>query len=120
MSLAAIALSAAAFAAMPVPTAAYRFVDLDRPGMLDLIAKSDPDRYQRLVRVLRISERMPCQAQALELIATSQGAREAACGIALLTSHPAKRRLTFRLDDVRYVTVVTMRDSRAAATPAAR
>ena len=86
-------------------------VQLDRPGVLDTIRAERPDHYYRIAGILRIADTMPCHTPQFGQRAVEYDAREARCGLHLLTSYPAKRRLSFVLDEVPYVATVTMRDS---------
>ena len=86
-------------------------VQLDRPGVLDSIRADRPDHYYRIAGILRIADTMPCHTPQFGSRAVEYEARDARCGLALLTSYPAKRRLSFVLDEVAYVATVTMRDS---------
>jgi hypothetical protein len=104
--LALFSLTAGLAAAAPSVT-----VQLDRPGVLDSIRAERPDHYYRIAGILRIADTMPCHTPQFGHRAVEYEARDARCGLALLTSYPAKRRLSFVLDEVAYVTTVTMRDS---------
>src|SRR5688572_31261833 len=104
--LALFSLTAGIAAAAPPVT-----VQLDRPGVLDTIRAERPDHYYRIAGMLRIADTMPCHTPQFGHLAVEYEARDARCGLALLTSYPAKRRLSFVLDEVAYVTTVRMRDS---------
>ena len=86
-------------------------IQLDRPGVLDSIRAERPDHYYRIAGILRIADTMPCHTPQFGHRAVEYDARAARCGLHLLTSYPAKRRLSFVLDEVPYVATVTMRDS---------
>ena len=86
-------------------------IQLDRPGVLDSLRAERPDHYYRIAGILRIADTMPCHTPQFGHRAVEYDAKDARCGLALLTSYPAKRRLSFVLDEVAYVATVTMRDS---------
>ena len=86
-------------------------IQVDQPGVLDSIRTERPDHYRRITGILEAAERMPCHTPHFGRAAIEYQARQAHCGLMLLTSYPARRRLSFRLDDVPYVALVTMRDS---------
>ena len=107
-------------ASLPLAATA-QVVQLDRPGVLDAIEEANPGHHARILGILKASQEMPCDARRLERAAISHEAREAKCSLLLMTSYPAKRRLTFKLDDVPYAATVTMHaDARLMKVPTGR
>jgi hypothetical protein len=84
-------------------------IRLDSPGALEAIEAGNPDHHRRIVGILEAAQEMPCDRRGLERAAVSYHARDARCSLGLLTSYPAKRRLSFVLDDTAYVATVTVR-----------
>ena len=95
--------------ALPLAAPAQRIVSLDRPGVLEAIEADNPGHHQRIVGILRASAEMPCDYGRLARAQVDHEAREAKCSVFLFTSYPAKRQLSFLLDDTRYLATVTMR-----------
>jgi len=85
--------------ALPAPAAlALGPVDVTRPGALDAIREADPERARRIDSILRAAERMPCTERRFErAMGVEHEAQAARCSVLLMTSHPARRRLTFTL-----------------------
>ena len=94
----------------PVP-AIGQVISLDRPGVLESIAAENPHHHQRIVGILKASEEMPCRNDSLHRLVTEYDAREARCSTLLMTSLPAKRRLSFTLDGQGYVATVAIREA---------
>jgi hypothetical protein len=86
-------------------------ISLDRPGVLEAIEAENPDHHQRLVGILRASREMPCTSDALYRMVAHYDARDARCSKLLMTSLPAKRRLTFSLDGQAYIATVEMTET---------
>ncbi len=102
------------YVAFSIPAAAGedmpdRPVDLDRPGVLERLARQDPDRYAAVRDILEVSARFPCQESALCTLQARYDLPVAACGAPLLTSYPAQRNLRFRLKGTLYAARVTVR-----------
>ncbi len=117
-ALTAFALSLCALAAEAQATAPAT-VDLNRPGTLDALKASDPQRYDQVSRILQVAERTSCNYMGPALFkAAGLDVKEAACGALLLTSLPAKRHMTFTIDDTRYTATVSMQDSVGFLLPA--
>ena len=86
--------------------AASPVVNLDAPGALEALRTSQPVRYARVIAVLDAAQLRPCETLPM-LLKAKVGAEDVRCNDALLmTSYPAKRHVTFRLDDVTYVSNV--------------
>jgi hypothetical protein len=94
-------------------------VDLNRPGALDALRASDPERYDQVSRILQVAERTSCRYVGPALFkAAGLDVQQAECGVLLLTSLPAKRHVTFTIDDTHYVAIVSMQDSVGFLLPA--
>jgi hypothetical protein len=94
-------------------------LDLNRPGVLEALKASNPERYDQISRILRVAERTSCNYVGPALFkAAGLDVKEAACGVMLLTSLPAKRHLTFTLDATQYTAIVSMQDSVGFLLPA--
>ena len=83
-------------------------VDLDRPGVLNLLEQQHPQRYQAVIAVLRASEHAPCKAGEIELLKTQFNIKDLECGMLIFTSYPAKRHVSFELDGVNYSATVDL------------
>lgn len=113
----------AAFLAAAATSQATEFpmstIDLDAPGAMDDVRRTNPDRYHRIAQIRDAATRIPCFTPTFRRTLQAKfDARDSACSFALMTSFPGKRHLTFTLDDARYVTVVTMSLDDYRAVPA--
>lgn len=66
---------------------------------------TNPDHYARAVRLIAAANRL-CQPGQPKLQNTD--GRDITCGFLLLASNPPKRELSFRLDGIRYLALVTI------------
>jgi hypothetical protein len=101
--------AAPGLAADPEPTFPSRLtVYLDGPADLARLRQANPDHYARAERVLAAANQLcrPGRARLLNIA----GVGEPSCADELFTSNPPKRQITFRLDDIRYVALVTITD----------
>jgi hypothetical protein len=114
----AIAAVSIAAALSPAVSASPAVVNLDRPGAFAALARENPEHFRRVADVLKIADELPCHTEKFGLTVAKLDARDARCGLMLMTSYPAKRHLSFVLDQTRYVTVVTMRDLGMTLVPA--
>ena len=92
------------------------YVHLDRPGVLERIQAENPGHYARIVEVLRVAQMEPCETlpQVLKIHPEASVSRVKCAAVLLLTSYPAKRHVSFALDDVQYSSnVVQYRTARA-------
>jgi hypothetical protein len=113
--LAALALVACSAASAAPPTV----IRLYEPGVLDRVAWSNPVHFKRISDILSLASEMPCHSpQFAREVKVKHDAATGGCGLALLTSFPAKRRLQFTIEDTRYLAVVTMADSGGKVMPA--
>jgi hypothetical protein len=83
-------------------------INLDRPGVLDQLKQQHPQRYQAVSALLRASERAPCPGSEIELLKARLNVRDLECGMMVLTSHPARRHLSFELDGTSYEATVVL------------
>ena len=94
-----------------------RAVDLDEPGVLEALQNSNPLHYDIVRRILegvlkRSDAGVPRWMQA------TFNARDVTYVPIVLTSHPAKRRLSFSLDATRYEIIVVLTNVRGDIVPA--
>ena len=86
-------------------------------GTLAAIEKSDPDRFRKLARIISLAAETGC-ASAPKVLEAQFHVSDARCETGLfLTSDPPKRRLSFRMDDVRYDVDVTLRNAAGSFVP---
>jgi hypothetical protein len=94
-------------------------IDLDAPGAMDAVQREKPEHFGKIAQIRTLASRMPCFTEEFgRAIQVKFEARDASCGVLLMTSYPSKRRLSFALGEARYVTVVTMDESENRLTPA--
>jgi len=90
---------------------------LDGPSALARLEASNPDHYARAERILAAASQL-CRAGPAELQHAAADLRSFTCGMLLKTSNPPKRQVSFRLDDVHYVALVTITDAQPELIPA--
>ena len=112
IAVTAVAVSFAALAGPPTIS-----VDLNRPGVLEAIEKSDKGLYDRIHGVLKAAEIEPCETLP-RLVQTLHVGMESCNGHDILTSYPAKIRVSFRIDDTLYSSNVIQPKITAQARPA--
>jgi hypothetical protein len=83
-------------------------INLNDPDVLDMLKRSNPKHYAKVCEIMRglfwrSDDTVP------RWIRTNFDAREVRYPPILLTSYPAKRRLSFILDDASYEATVTLR-----------
>jgi hypothetical protein len=87
-------------------------VDLTQPGAAQSLKDADPRRYERVMAALEKVSVMPCRSEGPGLIKTTPAnPPEPYCAAPVLTSFPAKRHVTIRVDNTIYDAIVTLRDS---------
>jgi hypothetical protein len=92
-------------------------VYLDGPRDLARLRATNPDHYARAQRVLAAADQL-CVPGAGQVRPVA-GSRDVHCeGMLLLTSNPPQWRMTFTLDDTRYVALVAITDDAPRLTPA--
>ncbi|QJR10017.1 hypothetical protein DSM104443_01068 [Usitatibacter rugosus] len=87
---------------------AQAFVDLDRPGVLENLARDNPARYQKITAILDAAAVQPCETLP-KLLNTDYDVTDTRCSpYLLMASFPPKRQIGFRLDDVSYTSNVVL------------
>jgi hypothetical protein len=113
---------------IPPTLAEGRYVDLDKPGAMAKLARENPTHYRAVSEIvqaaLRQSEAAGNLAAQMALvewrrIQSTYKAEDVDFPPILLTTDPPKRELSFRLDDVRYRTILRLPRVQAIAEPAA-
>ena len=85
---------------MPPPV-----VDLGRPGVLEALARDNPDHYVKIERILTEVARQPPETVP-RWMSAQFGAERVTFPALLKTSDPAQRSLAFTLDETRYEAVI--------------
>jgi hypothetical protein len=97
--------AAAAIAASSVGAQAQtvkRF-HLDLPGAMERLQAGNPDHYRKVEAILAGLSRCPAASDAADLLRVKFEARDVFVSAFFRTSYPAKRDVSFVLDDTRYV-----------------
>ena len=95
-----------------------RTVDLGEPGALEALEQSNPERYRKVVQIMRIAGDVSCETLP-QMLKVQHDVAAARCSSALvLTSYPAKRHLWFQLEDTAYVANVVLHGARGKLYPA--
>lgn len=92
-------------------------VDLDRPGALDTVARENPKHYREIVEITRVASEVSCDT-GLRMLPVPAADRMNCAAMAIMTSDPPKRSITFQLDQVRYRTIVTLKTPPGQFLPA--
>ena len=87
------------------PPVQHRVVDLDEPGVLEAVQRSNPAHYEKVRKILD-GVLQQKDAQVARWIRANFDGRDVSYGRILLTSHPPQRRLSFALDATRYETTI--------------
>jgi hypothetical protein len=91
-------------------------IDLDQPGALAALEQTNPAHHAKVKRILEGVNRRP-GAEVPRWMRVAFDARAVEYPPIVLTSHPAKRRLSFALDDTRYVAIVVLTHLRGDVVP---
>jgi len=83
-------------------------IDLDVPGALGQLERSDPARHARVMRLVSAAQRQSCHSDDFRRLQHVVVAKEVDCSMFLRTSYPPQQRLTFALDGAVYTTVVVL------------
>ena len=95
-----VAVLVAGFAALPA--IAVRNVDLSDARALEAIRADNPAQYEKVMGILEIATDVTCETLP-QMLKVQYGATNVECnGALILTSLPAKRHLSFRLDDTAF------------------
>ena len=100
----------------PGVVAAGPTIDLGQPGALSALQQATPAHYAKVTRILEGVTRRP-DADVPRWLRVGFDARDVDYAPIVLTSHPAQRRLSFALDDTRYVAVVVLTHVRGDIVP---
>jgi hypothetical protein len=85
-------------------------VYLDGPASLARLRATNPIHYQRALKIIDAANEL-CRPDAGETVYAKYDAKNVSCVRMLLrTSNPPKRDLSFRLDDTKYIALVTITD----------
>lgn len=76
-----------------------------------------PTHYDKVRKIIDGVVRQQPDADVPRWIQTTFQGRDVSCAPIVLTTHPAKRRLSFALDDARYEAVVTLTNLRGDIVP---
>ena len=98
------------------PALAGPTVDLDRPGALAALEQTNPAHHAKVKLILAGVTRNP-DSDVPRWMRVGFDARDVSYAPIVLTSHPAQRRLSFALDETRYVSVIVLTDLRGAIVP---
>ena len=83
-------------------------VHLDGPADLEQLRHSHPGHYQKALKIIDSAKEL-CKPHEAQI--ERADAKDVSCSeMLLLTSNPAKRQITFHLDDTTYIALVTMTD----------
>ena len=93
-----------------------RTVNLNKPGALEALQRSNPTHHEKVRRILDGILQQP-DAAVPRWIETNFEARNVSYAPILLTSDPPKRRLSLALDDTRYEAIVTLTNARGEIVP---
>ena len=112
-------LVALALTSLASPAMAEPYVDLNRPGALEALARDNPRHYQQVVEITRVASRVSCDTGPRLLpVPTADRNPQECVGMTIMTSEPPKRRVTFEIDHTRYGMVVTLETPAGGFLPA--
>jgi hypothetical protein len=79
----------------------YRHVDIGDSRALDAIQAANPAQYEKVIGILqKVAGSVSCETLP-QMLKVQYGAEQFQCaGYVILTSYPAKRHLSFKLDEV--------------------
>ena len=102
----------------PLTSPPSRTVYLNGSADLAQLQKANPAHDARAERILAAANHL-CRPGPGQLKQAAEEARDLKCdGSIFRTSNPPKWQITFRLDDTRYVALVTVTDDAPRVTPA--
>jgi hypothetical protein len=117
LALVVLAMLAIVTLAAAAPFTPTRTVDLDTPGALEALERSNPVHHEKVRKIVEGVIRQP-DSRVSRWIAVTFNGRDVSYAPVVMTSYPPKRRLSFALDDTRYVTIVTLTNVRGDVVPA--
>ena len=100
----------------PTAVGAGPTVDLDRPGALEALERSNPAHAAKVRLILEGVARTP-DSDVPRWMRVAFDVRDVDYAPIVLTSHPAKRRLSFLLDGTRYAAVIVLTGLRGDVVP---
>jgi hypothetical protein len=100
----------------PAAVIAAPTIDLDQPGAFSILERTNPDHAVKVRLILEGVARNP-NSDVPKWMTVTFAARDVSYVPVVLTSHPAKRRLSFVLDDTRYVAVIVLTGLRGDIVP---
>ena len=103
----AVLLCAAPLARAADPVEINPPVRLSTPEDLQNLRARNPGHYARARRIIAAANVL-CRPGRLRLQGTGLEKRDLSCGHLFMTSNPAKREITFRLDHTTYIALVTV------------
>jgi len=92
-------------------------IDLDRPGALEALQRSNPAHYAKVRQIMEGVVERP-DAQVRRWMQARFNAHDVTYAPVVLTSHPPKRHLSFALETTRYEAIVTLTNVRSEIIPA--
>ena len=112
------ALAAAPSTAAQIRVQPEKVVHLDDVGALALLKATNPDHYARVRGIMAAADHL-CRPGPPNVFYARYQARDIACPrFQVLTSFPPKRRLSFKLDDTRYIATIVISDHPGRIEPA--
>ena len=100
----------------PITLGQSQIIDLDAPGTLDALARDHPSHYEKVAEILAEVLKQP-DSEVPQWMRTNFNAHDVVYGPLLLASLPPKRHLSFKIDDVRYKSIVTVTNRTPKPTP---
>jgi len=90
----------------------YRHVDIGDPRALDAILAANPAQYEKVIGIVqKVATSVSCETLP-QMLKVQYGAESFQCsGYLILTSFPAKRHLSFKLDDIQFDGNVVLKGS---------
>ena len=99
--------------------ATYRYVDIGDSRALDAIQAANPAQYEKVIGILqKVATSVSCETLP-QMLKVQYGAEQLECaGYLIRTSYPAKRHLSFKLDDVYFAGNVVLTGHPGTLQPA--
>jgi len=100
-------------------TESNRLVDLGDARALDRILAEDPAQYEKVMGIVqKVATSVSCETLP-PMLKVQYGAKQVQCsGYVILTSYPAKRHLSFKLDEVLFTGNVVLTGAQPKIHPA--
>jgi len=97
----------------------YHRVDIGDQRALDAIQATNPAQYEKVIGILeKVATSVSCETLP-QMLKVQYGAEGLQCsGYLVLTSYPAKRHLSFKLDDIQFDGNVVLTGTRPSIRPA--